>query len=545
MAWSDLLSRKLDRRTMIISAFATAAVVGRVQAVTSRSRPSFAPIRATAADELVLPPSYRYDLVASWGDDIGRGTFGIENDFTAFFPIDLAEHRSDLSRPHHFFMPRAASSDDGLLVVNHESPLAVFGSGWDRVSRKTAAQIRKEQELVGMSVIRVRRENGQWRLVRDPRLNRRYDALSRMELTGPAASIDGGPVAVGTIANCSGGVTPWGTALSCEENFQDYPPSPPAGYGWGDDPWARRHYGWVVEVDPFEPDSTPRKHTALGRMRHENVAIRVASDGTVVAYMGDDKQDGCFYKFVADRRFSADRLANRSILESGRLYVADFGNGRWLVLDRDKDQRLAKHFPSQAEVLADARRAGLLVGGTPIDRPEDAEIHPHDGSVFIALTNNELHGNFHGHIVRIEETDSDPTAATFDWSIFAVGGPQSGFSSPDNLIFDDAGDLWMCTDVSDTKVGTGIYRFLGNNSLFRIATTGPDRGTAYRFASGPRACEMTGPAWTPDGSTLFLAIQHPGGDSRSLEALTSHWPGGGSSVPRGSVVAITGFAGSV
>jgi secreted PhoX family phosphatase len=234
------------------------------------------------------------------------------------------------------------------------------------------------------------------------------------------------------------------------------------------------------------------------------------------------------YKFVADRKLRdvRDRAANLSILESGKLYAADFSRGRWILL------------PSTEEALGDARKAALDAGATPVDRPEDLEVHPLDGSVFIAMTNNSLHGNFYGHIVRLAEADGD----TFEWSVFATGGPQSGFSCPDNLLFDERGNLWMCTDIADNVISGGIYRFMGNNSLFFLPND-YDGGKVYRFASGPVECELTGPAWTPDGTTMFLSVQHPGGHSGELatKGAASHWPDGGTAMPRGTVIAITGF----
>ncbi|MDQ3389339.1 MAG: DUF839 domain-containing protein, partial [Gemmatimonadota bacterium] len=240
--------------------------------------------------------------------------------------------------------------------------------------------------------------------------------------------------------------------------------------------------------------------------------------------------------------------------ESGKLYAADFGSGRWILLDRDAQPRLREArgldgtqlFRSQEDVLLNARSAALAMGATPVDRPEDIEIHPQTGYAFIALTNNSLHGNFHGQIVRLKEEENRAEATAFEWDFFAVGGPQSGFSSPDNLIFDPYGNLWMVTDITSSRVGEpgSIYGFQGNNSMFFFATEGPDAGKAVHFASGPIDCELTGPFWTPDGKTLFLAVQHPGEESESLDALTSHWPAeDGRSVPRPGVVAVTGFPG--
>lgn len=483
----------------------------------------FTPIPPSRADTVSVAKGFGSEVVLRSGDDLGNGAwFGSDPDFTAFFPIDLPTRGFDLSRSPFGYAPADASSSEGLLVVNHEQfdPRFVHGASW---RQRTDEQKLRERTEVGLSISRVAHRDGRWQLVADRGLNRRYDATTEFLLTGPAAAIDGGPRVIGTLANCSGGVTPWGTVLSCEENFQDY--TSDDGYAWNRRIYGRRHYGWVVEIDPFDPGASPRKHTAMGRFRHENVAIRVARNGTVVAYMGDDRKGSCVFKFIADRKLSGDRTADMRILEKGRLFAADFANGRWLPLG------------GTAEVLVDAARAALEAGATPVDRPEDLEVHPVDGSVFIAMTNNSDHGNFHGHIVRLVD---EPAELTFEWSIFATGGPQSGFSSPDNLLFDAQGNLWMASDVSGKAVGRGIYSFQGNNSLYYFPA-----GTSevYRFASGPVECELTGPAWTPDGSTMFLSVQHPGGHSADFDTSgpASHWPDGGNSMPRGAVVAITGF----
>jgi secreted PhoX family phosphatase len=516
----------------------------------------FQPIGPTVADELVLPEGYSYQVVAAWQDEIGNGqTVGYNHDWVGYYPIDLLEKGMDVQNVHLGFLPSDSSSEEGLLVINHEyvNPLFVAGyDGNDETAVLTPEMVALEQDAVGIAVIHIMRNaEGAWEIVPDAPENRRFTALTPMVLTGPAAEIDGGPEVIGTVANCSGGMTPWGTALSCEENFQDYPLEAPEGYGWDPEVYGKRHYGWVVEVDPFDPESTARKHTAMGRMRHENVAVRVSEDGTVVAYMGDDLADSCVYKFVAGKKLTdpADRAANLTILESGRLYVANFGRGEWILLDYDEQTDLQEAvdeednllFTSQADVLADVRAAAIALGATPMDRPEDIEIHPLDGSVYIALTNNTRHGNFHGQIVRLMETGNDPAATTFGWSIFAVGGPQSGFSAPDNLIFDGEGNLWMVTDISSSSQNTGIFQFQGNNGLFFFRTEGPYAGVAYQFASGPIECEMTGPAWTPDGKTLFLSIQHPGELTEVADEPTSRWPNGGTDLPRPATVAITGF----
>ncbi|CAA9225637.1 MAG: protein of unknown function DUF839, partial [uncultured Chloroflexia bacterium] len=243
---------------------------------------------------------------------------------------------------------------------------------------------------------------------------------------------------------------------------------------------------------------------------------------------------------------------NLPLFEAGKLYAGDFQNGKWVLLDYESQQALkdaktpegAPLFTSQADVLFNSKTAATTLKATPLDRPEDLEVHPVTGDIYAALTNNSSHGNFHGQIIRIRETNGDPESTTFEWDFLAVGGPQSGFSSPDNLAFDPYGNLWMVTDITTSAVGKGIYAFQGNNAMFFFNTEGPDAGKAVQFASGPVECELTGPAWTPDGTTLFLSIQHPGEQSESLAELHSHWPNlRGDPVPRPGVVAITGFPG--
>lgn len=553
--WHRLLSAKLTRRRALGAAAAGAAAAalpvqiaeaGPAQPnngapanvdsgkVKPRTLPPFRPIAPTTADTLTLPERYRWQVLAPWGEPFtadGR-TIGFNHDYVGYFPLDLLEG--------------GHSSTDALLTINHEYVNALFVGG--ETGQRTPAQIRAEMEAVGVSVVRVRRERTGWKVVPDPR-NRRLDALTEMELTGPArgsAAVKGATRVRGTVGNCSGGQTPWGTLLTCEENVDGYAKS------WAGSGYEPLHQGWVTEIDPFDPDWMPRKRTGMGRFRHENAAVAVAKDGRVVAYMGDDAQDSCVYKFVSRGRYDpANRNANRDLLEDGDLYVANFGNGTWLLLDHARNKKLqdAKGpdgqplFRDQADVLADARASALAIGGTPVDRPEDIEIHPRTGEVYVALTNNSKHGNFFGQIVRFREDGDDWAAQKFLWEIFAYGGPQSGFASPDNLVFDPYGNLWMVTDNSDLGANP-IKDFHGNNAMFFFPTEGPNAGRAYRFAVGPRDAELTGPVWSPDGKTLFLAVQHPGEDSESLDKLTSSFAAKpGTSIPRPTLVAIEGFPG--
>ncbi|MGN7175755.1 hypothetical protein BK139_06965 [Paenibacillus sp. FSL R5-0490] len=489
---------------------------------------NFKPIDPTDKDDLVLPRGYKYDVVAAYGDVINKkgDTFGFNNDFTLYFPID--------------------GDKRGLLWVNHEYSSDLFVHGARPANGKySAAQIQKMLYSQGGSIIEVYRDKeGTWKLDTDSKFARRITGLTPFQLTGPAKgskAVGGATNVQGTFANCSGGKTLWGTVLSAEENFE----STSKDAGLND-----THYGWIVEIDPFDPNFKPRKHTALGRFNHENAAVGLTNDNRVVVYMGDDKKDACVYKFISKNKYVKSRgKANSDLLEEGTLYAANMGSGKWVPLTIENVQKavkgnadLLKKFQTQADVAVHCHEAALLVGGTPTDRPEDVEISPFDKTVFIAHTNNDKHGNFHGHITRFIEDGDDLGALTFDFEIFAAGGKQSGFSAPDNLTFDSLGNLWTVTDMSSSKLNTGIYTHFANNGMFVIPTIGKNTGEAFQFASAPVEAELTGPSFTPNETTLFLSIQHPGEETENLNNLTSKWPHRkGDTMPRPGVVAITGF----
>ncbi|WP_394582679.1 PhoX family protein [Cytobacillus firmus] len=489
---------------------------------------NFKPIDPTDKDDLVLPRGYKYDVVAAFGDVINKkgDTFGFNNDFTLYFPID--------------------GDKRGLLWVNHEYSSDLFVHGARPANGKySAAQIQKMLYNQGGSIIEVYRDKeGAWKLDTDSKYARRITGLTPFQLTGPAKgskAVGGATNVQGTFANCSGGMTLWGTVLSAEENFE----STSKDAGLND-----THYGWIVEIDPFDPNFKPRKHTALGRFNHENAAVGLTNDNRVVVYMGDDKKDACVYKFISKNKYVKSRgKANADLLEEGTLYAANMGSGKWVPLTIENVQKavkgdadLLKKFQTQADVAVHCHEAALLVGGTPTDRPEDVEISPFDKTVFIAHTNNDKHGNFHGHITRFIEEGDDLGALTFDFEIFAAGGKQSGFSAPDNLTFDSLGNLWTVTDMSSSKLNTGIYTHFANNGMFVIPTIGKNTGEAFQFASAPVEAELTGPSFTPNETTLFLSIQHPGEETEDLNNLTSKWPHRkGDTMPRPGVVAITGF----
>jgi secreted PhoX family phosphatase len=468
----------------------------------------FTPVSRTWENELVLPKGYTYDLIVSYGDKINsKGEiFGDANDLTVFFPADALQGGNN--------------SEDGLIWVNHEFPepenyMKLLGINPETFDKKDIAKypelLKMEKEAVGGSVIHVKKDNGKWRLVKNDKYNRRVDGTTKIELTGPvrgSKAVKGATTVEGSLGNCSGGRTFWNTALSCEENtyYGDW-------YGWPN--FTDEHYGWVVEIDPFNPNRPVRKHTAMGRFAHENTAMGLTNDGRVVVYMGDDKRGEFFYKFISDKKFNPNnREANFDLLESGSLYVANLGKQTWIKLDYNTNDDLKnyevdgkKYFQNQADVLTYPREAGRAVGATHLDRPEDVEIHPHDGSLYLALTNNSNHGNFHGQIVRFIPANGDHGSDAFTFEVFVAGGRQSGITCPDNLHFDSEGNLWVVEDYGATE--DNIYAEYKNCGVFMIPTDGKSYGEPHQFASGPVGCEVTGPWLTPDERTLFLDVQHP------------------------------------
>lgn len=488
----------------------------------------FDPISPSKEDKLIVPKNFKYDVVAAYGDVINPAgeKFGSGADYNAFFPIK-------------------DSSTRGLLVTNHEYT-TIFQLGPVKDGVMTAEQLNSNLYNQGMSVTEVYRDqDGTWKLDPTSAYARRINGYTTFQLTGPAKGIPALKNATsvqGTFANCSGGVTLWNTVLSCEENFAETAAASKL---------TDTHYGWVIEVDPFDK-SVLKKHTALGRFNHENTAMGLAADGRVVVYMGDDKKDACVYKFISRGKYSASAgRANSALLEEGTLYVANLKTGKWapVTLEEVKKSKtytekadVQQKFATQGDVVTYCQDAALLVGGTPTDRPEDIEISPFDNTVFVAHTNNDNHGNIHGHITRIFEANNDLGALEFDFEIFAAGGRQSGFSSPDNLAFDSNGNLWVVTDISSSSQNKGVHKSFMNNGLFVIPTSGSAKGKALQFASAPVESELTGPFFTPDESTLFLSVQHPGENTSDLSKPTSLWPHRpGDKIARCGVVAISGF----
>lgn len=483
------------------------------------------PLKALApssADELLLADGLHYDILLKWGDAISaKDHFGFNNDYIAMVPGP------------------GKKKNEALLWINHEYVDAKFISGYTGKNGRTKEQVEKEMYEVGGTIVKVKQnKKGKWKVVQNDPLNRRITAKTMIPFHYPKP-IAGSREAMGTLANCAGGVTPWGTILTCEENYDSF-------YGERDwktggllnESWLGwekfypnppEHYGWVVEVNPVTGEA--RKLVALGRCAHECATVKELADGRVVVYTGDDANDECLYKFVSSKP--------ESLLE-GTLYVANLEQGRWESLDIAAQPVLQQHFKTQEEVLIRLREASKLVGGTPLDRPEDIEIDPATGNVLVALTNNTPKGNYHGSILKIVEANGDYESLRFTHDTFLAGGEETGFACPDNMAFDLSGNLWFTSDISGGSMNRAPYTSFGNNGLFLVPRQGAQAGKVIQIASAPVDAELTGPCFSPDGKTLFLCVQHPGESSQSLNQLTSHWPEGGDSIPRSAVVTISG-----
>jgi secreted PhoX family phosphatase len=464
----------------------------------------------TIADKLITAEGLNFKILLRWGDSINATEkFGFNNDFIAFHPI---------------------GDDHGILWVNHESVNPMFVSGVER----TKQNVDIEMKDVGGSLVEVKKINGQWGIVKDSSYNRRLDANTEIPFSWNQ-QIAGSDKGIGTMSNCAGGYTPWGTFLTCEENYDMF---------WGDKlrdgtalpswlewhkfyPRSPEHYGWVVEIEPKTGKS--KKLVSLGRCAHECAAVSKARNGKVVAYTGDDANDEHLYKFISDTDDS---------LERGKLYVANLEKGEWISLSIEDQPKLKENFKDQTEIQIYVREAAKMVGATPLARPEDIEFDPLTGNVLIALTNNKPKGNFHGSILKIMEDGGDHGSLKFKHDTFLAGGKKHGFASPDNLVFDRKGNLWFTSDMPSGDIGKGAYKDFGNNSLFVFLRSGPNAGKVIRVANAPMDAEFTGPCFSPDYKTLFLSVQHPGEESTVPERSTSKWPDG--DIPRPSVVMLEG-----
>lgn len=524
---------------------------------------------ADLIDDVIVPEGYQAEVFYRWGDPISDGPefkmdasgmgheqlqqAGMHHDALQFYPLSGHEH--------------------GLLVMNHEyidaQILHSDGGFFESAETYTNEKTLKEQYAHGVSVIEVKKSDEGWIIVRPSNYARRLTAVTPMLVSGPVAGTeyiqtDADPLGqeiLGTLNNCSNGKTPWGTYLTCEENFSDYFDVPERDgiatkqqqawlrygikqgyYGWYKHdqrfnaslhPNEPNRFGWIVEIDPFNPESKPVKRTALGRFSHENVAHNIGKEGRIAFYSGDDAKFEYVYKFISDKVWDGTQgLHHGQLLDEGILYAARFnddGSGAWLPLEFGQGSLTKENgFDDQADVLVHARKAADSMGATPMDRPEWVATHPDTSEVFISMTNNSKRGkegkpdknaanprsnNKFGHIVKLIEEDA--TSTEFNWDVFVLAGDETNqgtingdtYANPDGLMIDDRGVLWVQTDVSASKLNTDDFAEFGNNQMLAVD---PNTGETRRFLTGPIGCEVTGVTLTPDLKTMWVNIQHPG-----------------------------------
>lgn len=548
-------------------------------------RLGFAAVPASAEDRLIVPPGYVAMPFLPWGepigvpgampafrDDAGNSAeeqavqMGMHHDGVNYFPLD-GSRRGLLVMNHEY-------ADDGLL---HPGGM----SGW------SAAKVQKSQAAHGVSVTEIEWRGERWQAVRPSPYARRFTASTPFAVGGPAAghalmqtaADPSGRLVLGTLNNCASSLTPWGTYLSGEENFAYYfnaGEQPTAherrwglrkggvGYRWHEHdprfdavqhPNEPNRFGWVVEIDPFDPQSVPVKRTALGRAAHEGAWVAVTKSGRAVVYSGEDARFEYIYKFVSrDAIRPGGAKANATLLDHGTLHVARFdadGRGRWLPLVAGVGPLAA--FADPGEVVIRSRQASDALGATRMDRPEWLAIDTASRWVYCTLTNNTSRGqtgfpgvdaanpragNAMGHIIRWKE-DGDFDGEGFEWNHLVLAGDPANeraeakgnvkgdiFACPDGIAFDARGTLWVQTDMGPTVMNKGEMARIGNNQMLAcdVAT-----GEMRRFLVGPVNCEITGAAWAPDGRTMFVNIQHPGEtpSERSEPAAPrkfSNWP---------------------
>ncbi|WP_432285255.1 PhoX family phosphatase [Aminobacter sp. BA135] len=621
----DIIAKRFSRRSFLQGSLAVSAIAATVSPIAilladdaraaSASAFAFDEIEAGIDDKHHVASGYDADILLRWGDPIFADApefdptnqsaeaqakqFGYNNDYVGYIALE-------------------GSSEHGLLVVNHEYTnehlmfpgIVKIVEGKIEVAPADQKRVDIEMAAHGGTIVEIRKEAGKWHPVRDGKLNRRITSTTEMQLTGPAAGHDrlktnadaSGTKVYGTLNNCAGGVTPWGTYIMAEENFHgyfggelpaDHPEAanykrlgvPEGTYEWSKfydrfdvskEPNEPNRFGWIVEVDVNDPTSLPKKRTALGRFKHEGAESIVASDGRVVFYLGDDERFDYVYKFVTKGKFNPDdRAANLDLLDEGTLYVAKFaedGTFAWLPLVQGEGPLTTDNgFVSQADVVIEARRAGDLLGATKMDRPEDIQPNAVNGKVYVMLTNNTKRKadqvdaanpraeNAFGHIIELIEDGSDFTAAKGKWEVllkcgdpsvaevgasFSTSTTQNGwFGMPDNCAVDSAGRLWVATDGNNPKA-TGR-----TDGLWAVDTEGEARATSKLFFRVPVGAEMCGPLFAPDDQTAFVAVQHPGdggedwegfGRASYYEDLSTRWPDFKPDMPvRPAVVAIT------
>jgi len=587
----EVIGARYGRRALLEGALATTAITALVGptalATARRAAANAGPETRFRFDEIAhgvdethhVAAGHRAEILLRWGDPVVPGVpafdpmnqtaaaqarqFGYNCDYVGFAPLPVGSN----------------GGDRGLLCVNQEytnEELMFPGLGGEQDAKQmafknmTRALVDIEMAAHGASIVEIARAaNGRWRIEAESRLNRRITADTPMTIAGLAAGHDrmrtkADPTGLrcnGTLNNCAGGMTPWGTYLTAEENFHFYfwgevasesaearnhrrYGVPGRGYNWGayhdrfdvaKEPNEANRFGWIVEIDPYDPSAVPVKRTALGRMKHEGAEAIVNRDGRVVLYMGDDERFEYIYKYVSHGRFDpANREANRRLLDEGTLFVARYeadGSFVWLPLVWGAGPLTPQNgFASQADVMIETRRAADLLGATRMDRPEDVEASPRTHKVYAIMTNNANRkadqldaanpraANDWGHIIEMTQPGDDHAALGGTWemlvrcgdpAVAAVGAryhaatSRNGwFACPDNMAFDNQGRLWIATDQ-----GTSWKKASGTaDGLWGLETEGAMRGYAKMFFRVPVGAELCGPQFSADGRTLFLAI---------------------------------------
>ncbi|GAB2767243.1 PhoX family phosphatase [Nocardioides salsibiostraticola] len=571
------------------------------------ARTSFRPVAPNTRDAVTTARGFDHSVIMRWGDRVVPGA----PRFDAFKQTPEAAQRQFGYNCDYVGVLPLRRKGEALLVVNHEYTDENLMFPADTYTSAEIKQI--AMASMGLSVVRIKQgaTPGDWKQVRSLRQapqNRRLHVGSDFRLVGPAAgdprlvtvADPSGRRVQGTLNNCAGGMTPWGTVLSGEENFNQYFDASNgldpryadqyARYGisgkgkeWSEvderfdlsaHPHEAHRFGWIVEVDPTDPTSTPRKHTMLGRFKHEGANIVISKYQRAVAYMGDDERGDYLYRFVSADKYDPAKTAkarrhNMRLLTKGTLYVARLtgdgaddgindGKGRWIKLC--SDTRSFVPGMSVADVLLFTRLAADKVGPTKMDRPEDVEPNLVNGKVYAALTNNsqrgstfapdeanpvttsmvrsgpgqplaQASGNRNGYVLEMTPRNGNHAAPGFLWNLLLIcGDPEaaetyfggvdkstvSPISCPDNVTFDDTGALWISTD------GNALG---ANDGIFRVPTSGPDRGQVRQFVTMPRGAEACGPLIADHNRSLFFAVQHPGEiDGATFEDQASTWP---------------------
>lgn len=602
--FSEIYSRRLRRRTLLKLGASSGAAMMLVPTLASGSaqaaQPQFQSLKPRLTDDHAVVPGYSASVLIGWGDGLDgspapsfplsaqeqRARFGFNNDFIAYTPIE-GSRRGFLGVNHEY--PMGHLMFPGYRTLEHAK------------RNVSLAQAQSEMAAVGHSVIEiVRTPQGNWTVVPESTFARRIDATTPMNVDGPArgnrllrtAADPSGTRILGTTACCAGGKTPWGTVLIAEENVGDYfynPGNRSSNDLSVDDPadifrqWAAQdprfdlshepnelnRFGWIIEYDPRLPAEMPVKHTALGRFEHEGAAVTCSAGEPLVVYMGDDDENEFIYRFVSADNYEPELgKANSALFARGTLYCARFdddGGGRWLPMQYGKPPLTADAgFLDPGDVVIHARKAARLLGATPMDRPEGIAISPTTGAVYAALTKNKKKDgnnaanprrvNAGGHIIELLPSSkggsADHAADTFTWEILLQGGdpqaqgdsqgiygkppPQNSWlTNPDNLVCDPQGRLWIATD--------GMDDFGRADGLWCTAVSGSERATPRQLFQCPRGAELCGPEFTPDGESLFVAVQHPGKESGSTFTTPStRWPDFDKDTPpRSAVLAIT------